>query len=559
MVQSPSDSSAAPSVAPAPDGGPHRDRLFSVRELVNLTVFVVGLSLAYRYGMSSSNAPAVLWVPDSVLLCALLFSPPRRWWIYLLVGLPIRLYIGLHSAPLWLILATFPNDCLKAMLSAWLLRRVVRGRFALDTLVQLRTFFCVAVVLSPVLSAFAGAGVRCISRQPFWPNWYQWFLGDALAALVVTPTLICWIVWISERRGRGLLPRRRYTEMLLVSGGLLLASYAAFGRTTGHSGATAILYIPIAFLIWLAARFGPMGVSTGISIVGMLAMLGSGNGRGPFVADAPSNDVLGMQLFLLVISLPLLLLSVLMTERRKNQESLQLAMAELAAGEERLRENYEHIRKLSTRLLTAHEDERKAISRELHDDVCQDLTGVLLALALLKRQSGVPEPVIEQVDFVVPVISAMANKVRNLSRQLHPTVVEYIGLAQALELLCAQSRSLYGMEVELSSAGLPAEASPDSALCLYYIAQEALRNAARHSGSERARIEVATNQSHIQLRVKDWGCGFDLSAARRKGGLGLISMEERARSLQGRLQISSLAGGGTEVSAEVPLRPAPAA
>jgi signal transduction histidine kinase len=561
MVQSPSDSPAVPSIAPAPDGGRRRGRLFHFHGFFAFTAFLVGLALAYGYGMSSSNAaPAVLWAPDSVLLCALLFSPPRRWWIYLLAALPVRFYVGLQSAiPMWLILATLPNDYLKAMLAAWLLRRMVPGRFALDSLVQLRAFFCVAVVLSPALSAFAGAGVRCIAGQPFWTNWYQWFLGDALAALVLTPTLICWIVWIGERRGQGGLSRGRYAESLLVSCGLLLASYAAFGRTMGHAGATAILYAPIAFLIWLAARFGPMGVSTGVSIVGMLAMLGSGSGRGPFVADAPSNDVLGMQLFLLVISLPLLLLSVLMTERRKNQESLQSAMADLAAGEERLRENYEHIRKLSTRLLTAHEDERKAISRELHDDVCQDLTGVLLTLALLKRQSGVPEPVIEQVDSVVPLISAMATKVRNLSRQLHPTVVESMGLAQALELLCAQSRSLYGMEVELSSAGLPAEASPDSALCLYYIAQEALRNAARHSGSERARIEVVTDQSHIQLRVKDWGCGFDLSAARRKGGLGLVSMEERARSLQGRLQISSLAGDGTEVSAEVPLRPAPAA
>jgi signal transduction histidine kinase len=559
MVQSPPDT--GPNIVPAPDGGRHRDRPFSARGVFGFIVFFVGLALAYHFGMSSSNAvPAVLWLPDSVLLCALLFSSPRRWWVYLLVTLPVRLYVGIHAGiPLRLILVTFPNDCLKAMLSAWLLRRVASGRFALDSLAGLRTFIGVAVLLSPALSAVAGAAVRGLALEAFWTNWYQWFLGDALAALVLTPTLICWIVWIDERRGQRLLPRRRFTEMPLASGGLLLASYAAFGRTTGHAGATAILYAPIAFLIWLAARFGPMGVSTGITIVGTLAMLGSGIGRGPFVTDTPSNDVLGMQLFLLVVSLPLLLLSVLMTERRKTQESLQLAMAELAASDQRLRENYEHIRKLSTRLLTAHEDERKAISRELHDDVCQDLTGVLLTLALLKRQRGVPGPFIEQVDSVVPVISAMANKVRNLSRQLHPTVVEYIGLAQALELLCTQSRSTYGMDVELASEGVPAEVSADAVLCLYYIAQEALRNAARHSRSERARIEVATNHGYIQLRVKDWGCGFDVAAARRKGGLGLISMEERAQSLQGRLRVSSLAGGGTEVSAEVPLRPAPAA
>jgi signal transduction histidine kinase len=523
-------------------------------QIRNLMIGTVGILLAYKYGVPQEpGVLSALWLPDSVLLCCLLFTPVRWSWIYALVSLPARFYFGRHlNLSLGLGLAGFANDWVKAAFSAYLLRRYSRGRVRLDSLNQFALFFCVAVVASPVLSAFSGAVSRYALGYPFWDVWYRWFLSCALVALVVTPTLVYWVGARPPMRGA---TAARYAEALLLAGGLLLTSYAAFGRSTGDSVSTvAILYAPVPFLIWAAARFGPIGASSAISVVGMLAMLSTRQGRGPFLAAAPADNVVGMQLFLVLIALPMLLLAILITERRKTEESLRQTMQELALSEEHLRDNFEQIQKLSARLLHAHEDERKNISRELHDGVSQQITAVLLSLAGLKRLPGLPEAGRKQLDTTLPILTQVADGIRNLSRQLHPMVVEYVGLSRALQSLCADSRSFRGMEVEFAGCELPPGLASDSAIALYRVAQEALRNAAYHSGSKRARVELTAGAGSIQLRVFDWGCGFDVDRARRKGGLGLISMQERVQSLRGTLRISSRAGSGTEIIAEVPTK-----
>src|SRR5260370_24943405 len=118
-------------------------------------------------------------------------------------------------------------------------------------------------------------------------------------------------------------------------------------RTTDDpKWAVTVLYAPVPFLIWAAARCGPIGASTAISVVGILAMLSTRHGRGPFLANSPADNVVGMQLFLVFIALPMLLLSILITERRKTEESLRQTMHELAISEEHLRDNFEQIKKL---------------------------------------------------------------------------------------------------------------------------------------------------------------------------------------------------------------------
>jgi len=528
--------------------------------MVGVLIGVLGIVLAYKYGVPQvPSVLSALWLPDSVLLCCLLFTPVRWSWIYILVSLATRFYFGRHlGLPLSLGIAGFVNDWVKAGFSAYLLRRYSRGPFRLDSLYQFGLFFSVAVVASPMLSAFGGSIPRFLLRFPlasqFWDLWYRWFLSCALVALVVTPTVVYWITARTPIRGAAV---GRYAEALFLAGGLLFTSYAAFGRTRDVSvSAVAILYAPVPFLIWAAARFGPIGASTAISVVGILAMLSTRQGRGPFLAAAPADNVVGMQLFLVFIALPLLLLAILMTERRKTEESLRQAMRDLALSDEHLRDNFEQIRRLSARILNAHEDERKNISRELHDGVSQQITGVLLTLAGLKRQPEIPPTLRKQLDAVLPVLTQVADCIRNLSRQLHPMVVEFVGLARALQLLCADTRLFRGMQMEFSGCELPCELAPDSAVALYRVAQEALRNAAYHSGSARARVALAAGVGCVQLRVTDWGCGFDVDLARRKGGLGLISMQERVQSLRGTFRITSRTGSGTEIIAEVPVETA---
>lgn len=528
----------------------------SRRQIRNLIIGLVGIFLAYKYGMSEDpRVLSALWLPDSVLLCCLLFTPARWWWIYAVFSLPVRFYFGTHGGlPAGRVLANFPNDWLKAIFSAYLLRRFARGPFRLDSLYQFGLFFCVAVVASPALAAVAGASMLHAMGSPFWDVWYRWFLSCALVALVVTPALVYWIV---ARPKMGSATTARYAEVLLLACGLLVTSYAAFGRTTDDpKWAVTVLYAPVPFLIWAAARCGPIGASTAISVVGILAMLSTRHGRGPFLANSPADNVVGMQLFLVFIALPMLLLSILITERRKTEESLRQTMHELAISEEHLRDNFEQIQKLGARLVNAYEDERKKISRELHDGVSQQLTGVLLALTALKRLPGLHDAGRKRLDEVLPQLTQVSDGIRNLSRQLHPMVVEYIGLPRALQSLCMDSQSLHGMKVEFVDCELPPEFTSDSAICLYRVAQEALRNAMYHSGSQRARIELTAADGRVQLRITDWGCGFDVERALRKGGLGLISMQERVQSLQGTLKVTSRSGSGTQVIAEIPVKAA---
>ena len=522
----------------------------------NLLIGVLGIFLAYKYGIQQDpHLMSALWLPDAALLCCLLFTPARWWWVYALVTVAVRYHFGTHSGvPMWQVLVNFPNDWLKAITSFYLLRRFSRGPFRLDSLYQFVVFFCVAVVVSPVLSAFGGAVVRLTNGQPFWNTWYRWFLSCALVALSVTPAGVHWVAARPAIRGARPL---RYIEFLLLGGGLLLASYAAFGRPEDSSVfSLAVLYAPIPFLIWAAVRWGPIGASTGTAVVGILAMLSTRHGRGPFLANSPADNVVGMQLFLFFVAMPMLLLSILILERKRAEESLRDTMHDLALSEQHLRDNFEQIKVLSARLVNAYEDERKNISRELHDGVSQQLTGVLLRLAALRARAELSDSAQKQLDAVLPLLNQVSDGIRGLSRQLHPILVEYVGLPRALQSLCADSRSLHGLDVEFSGCELPAEFPGDYAVCLYRVAQEALRNAAYHSGSRRAKVELSSEQGKVRLRLIDWGCGFDVDRARRKGGLGLISMQERVQSVHGTLQIVSRAGSGTEITAEVPVRSA---
>lgn len=524
------------------------------RQFRNLLLGSIGIFLAYKYGIQENpHLLSALWLPDAMLLCCLLFTPARWWWVYVTVSFGVRFYFGTHSGlPTWQVIANYPNDWLKALISVYVIRRFTRAPFRLDNLQQFVVFFCVAVVASPAMSAVGGGLVRHAVGQPFWDVWYRWFLSCALVALVVTPALVH---WIATRPPLGGARPRRYVEFLLLAGGLALASYAAFGRPAdGSVFSLAVLYAPIPFLIWAAARWGPIGASTGTAVVGILAMLSTRHGRGPFLADSPADNVVGMQLFLVFVALPMLLLAILITERRRAEETLRDTMYDLALSEQHLRDNFQQIKKLSARLVNAYEDERKNISRELHDGVSQQLTGVLLRLTALKSMPELPEPGRKQLEAVLPLLTQVSDGIRGLSRQLHPILVEYVGLTRALQSLCADSRSLHGLEVEFAGCELPASFAGDSAICLYRIAQEGLRNAAYHSGSRRARVELSADPDHVRLRLTDWGCGFDVDRARRKGGLGLISMQERVQSLHGTLQIVSHAGSGTEITAEVPVQ-----
>jgi PAS domain S-box-containing protein len=209
---------------------------------------------------------------------------------------------------------------------------------------------------------------------------------------------------------------------------------------------------------------------------------------------------------------------------------------------------------LSDRLIYTQEQERSRIARELHDGLGQQIAALSISVAGLKRQ--IPESDAEGRERVVRVqqrIAAIAEGVRRISHDLHPAVLELAGVVPALRSYCRQFSADNGVAVSLDAGENFEHISADAALCLYRIAQEALQNVAKHSGAKEARVELQRAADCVRMTVADRGRGFDAEAPGAQAGLGLVSMQERARLLNGRLQITSQPGAGTTLEVLIPL------
>lgn len=216
------------------------------------------------------------------------------------------------------------------------------------------------------------------------------------------------------------------------------------------------------------------------------------------------------------------------------------------------------VRDLAGRLLTAQEEERRRIARDLHDDVNQELTAQSIALSTLgARLRDVISPADrDEIARLEARTSDLVRTIRHLSHSLHPGALQHLGLVAALRGLCRGFEREHGLAVTFESAGEMGTVPPDVALCLYRVTQEGLGNVARHAKAQHARVTVSREGSDVVLNIGDDGRGFDLAEARRQHGLGLISMDERVRVLGGRLTIDSRLHHGTELRIVVPLHEA---
>ncbi len=222
-------------------------------------------------------------------------------------------------------------------------------------------------------------------------------------------------------------------------------------------------------------------------------------------------------------------------------------------AEQRLREANERLQVLSARLIGAQEEERKRLARELHDDLSQQIAALSLATGNLKRQ--IPAERAEartQADAIHGKLVQLAEGVRRMSHELHPAVLQYSGLAPALRSYCEEFGALSGLEIAVDIEGSFEGVAPDAALCLFRVAQEALRNVAKHAKTSKASVELRRVDGVLKLRVADGGVGMEANNAGSKAGLGLLNIEERARLVGGKVEIASGPGEGTSIAVEVP-------
>lgn len=206
---------------------------------------------------------------------------------------------------------------------------------------------------------------------------------------------------------------------------------------------------------------------------------------------------------------------------------------------------------LSARLVSAQEEERRSISRELHDEVGQSLSALLMeagnAAALVAPKDA---HVRQHVESIKKLAEASVNIIRNMTLLLRPSMLDDFGLVPALEWQAREVSKRTGIRVHVAAADSAGELPDELKTCIYRVVQEALHNCARHAQARSVRVVVRQEESRIVLSVEDDGRGFD---ARRVRGLGLVGMEERVRHLGGAFQIRSTPGSGTKVDVELPL------
>lgn len=214
----------------------------------------------------------------------------------------------------------------------------------------------------------------------------------------------------------------------------------------------------------------------------------------------------------------------------------------------------EKLAALRKRLARAQEEERARIARDLHDDAGQRLALLNIDLERLKQSSmKLKSSLTHELEALAKAASEIASDVHNVSRRLHPSQVELLGLVKALENFCRDFAARNSMEIRFVNERPNGKLPQDASLCLFRVAQEAIRNALKHSGCRRVLVQLDEIGGSLRLRVSDAGAGFDPHSIETNSGLGLLSMEERLHSLGGELFIHARPGGGTCIEAYIPL------
>ena len=214
----------------------------------------------------------------------------------------------------------------------------------------------------------------------------------------------------------------------------------------------------------------------------------------------------------------------------------------------------ESLEKVSGQLIAAQEKERSHLARELHDDICQRLAMLSLRIEKATKGFGSQQPTMgQQLEQIWQQCSALTADVQALSHELHPSILDNLGLVTAVRSFCREVSEQNGAVVEFAENDIPSSLPREVSLSLFRVIQEALHNAVKYSGQSHFTVHLEGKDGEIDLEVSDRGAGFDVSNMKNGKGLGLVSMTERIHLLSGRITIDSKPNAGTTVRASVPL------
>ena len=511
--------------------------------LATAACYYIATQIAWSLTFPDSKV-SLFFPPQAVLLCILLIVPTRHWWAYVLAAASAHFLATqqAHWPPLYA-LTCEAFDAVKCVSAAAGIRMLIQSPLKAITLRDAILFVLIAVVLVPFGTAFWGASFTLSYGYGthYWIEWRNLGISNAVTTVVLVPAFLLGAHHLFVRRPRALSPRR-VLEAVLVGACTVALGIFVFDKTpAGANTSPALLYTSIPLLILAALRFGLGGISVSMLIITFLAIWGTMRGHGPFLTQTPAENATALQLFLLVTATPLMLLAVVIEEERRTKHAL--------------RQSYEQNQDLGGRLINAQEDERARIARDLHDDLSQQLAGVALIVSALKRKVGTPgaDSEVEQTFAALQERTAeVVRTVRTLSHELHPGVLKQVGLTATLRDHCADIERHHRVIVTFNPGDGLDSLDPDVALCLFRVVQEALTNVLRHARARATCVSVTMTTESVELNVVDDGVGFAASE-RTRNGLGLRSIHERVRFMQGHVSVDSRLGEGTRVLVRIPI------
>jgi len=468
-----------------------------------------------------------LWLGNVLLVSVLLLVRRTIWPVFLTAGLAgFLLYDVQEGVPIrsmvWLIL----SNAVEVLTAAFCLSSSFDGVPRLNSLKALVKYSFYAVFLAPFVGAFPGA---LSTPSNYWASWKVAFFSEALGFLTLMPAILGWareiLAWARK-------PPAFYLEAAAMLVALAFLAYLTFAAP-GGSSPPAMLYSLVPLLLWSTLRFGATGVSTSMIAIAFISIWGLVHRRGPFHAQGSENSMLALQLFLTFAATPFMILAAVVEDRK------------LAAGQ---------LASLSGRLIEAHEEERKRIARDVHDDYSQRLALLAIDVEQLTEKVGDSSEGAKQqlLDFYER-ISELGADMHSLSHQLHSSTLDSLGLVAGVRAFCEEFTVIEQVQVEFTHENVPRSIPGDAALCLFRVAQEGLRNVKRHSGADKANVHIEWSDGNLHLTVCDHGKGFEVGSPPVGSGIGIWSMQERLRLLGGRLQIQSYLMQGTRIDARLPL------
>jgi signal transduction histidine kinase len=481
-----------------------------------------------------ANTPiSTFWPPNALLLTAFLLTRRRMWWVLLLAVLPAHLLAQLHAGvPVARALGWFVGNTGEALLGAICIGHFRKQNRLFGSVRGLVIFLTFGVLVAPLTTSFFDAAVVYLTGHggDYWMLWLTRLSSNMVANMTIVPTVLFFL-----RHGKARVLHatiERWVEAGVLVFGVVFVSVLMFHRVSwaGSPISVLILFAPLPFLLWAAVRFDSGGFSASMLLVAFIGCWNAVHGRGLSTSTtSATQNVLYLNILLSLFAVPLMMLAAVIADRRRAEGLLK---------------------NTRNKLIYEQEQERYRLARELHDDLAQRL--ILLGLELDQIGTELDPSMRERVQMLHDQLASISNATRDLSHELHPFVLEYIGLVGALRTLCRRASEHGKMKVTFNEQNVPPRLDVGIAHCLYRVAQEALQQVTDRGKARAVTVELKVEKGFARLLIFDDEIGLG-SEQFYSGSTGLASARERLLDMDGTFNVTSTPQVGSRIEASLPL------